>query len=133
MALDNFRKKVSDVKEKVSGLTIESSTQVMQWLDEYKKAVQSLQVFGLTIGKIHINAGILPEISTTLKGSINNIDPEKLNEMLEAKKDEKLLAAILSALLTLSKIREVVDLNLLHEVIINVSIGLNPRVSIDLQ
>lgn len=133
MALDNFKKRMSDVKGKVAGLTIESSEQVMHWLEEYKKALKSLQVFGLTVGKIHVTAGLLPEISTTLKGSINDIDPAKLHEMLEEKKEEKLLASILSALLTLSKIREFVELKLLHEVIINVSIGLNPRVSIDLQ
>lgn len=133
MALDNFKKRMSDVKGKVAGLTIESSEQVMHWLEEYKKALKSLQVFGLTVGKIHVTAGLLPEISTTLKGSINDIDPAKLHEMLEERKEEKLLASILSALLTLSKIREFVELKLLHEVIINVSIGLNPRVSIDLQ
>ena len=133
MDLDNFKKKMSDVKDKVAGLTVESSEQVMHWLEEYKKAIQSLKVFGLTVGKIHVTAGLLPEISTTLKGSINDIDPEKLHEMLEEKKEEKLLASILSALLTLSKIREVVELNLLHEININVSIGINPRVSIDLQ
>jgi len=105
----------------------------MQWLEEYKRAMKELQVFGLTVGKIRVTAGILPEISTTIKGSINNIDQKQLQELLEKKKDEKLLAAILSALLTLSKVREVIDLDVLHEVIIEVSLGIPPRVSIDLQ
>ena len=133
MSFDNFLKKVSDAKDKVAGLTVESSAQIMQWLEEYKRAMKELQVFGLTVGKIRVTAGILPEISTTIKGSINNIDQKQLQELLEKKKNEKLLAAILSALLTLSKVREVIDLGVLHEVIIEVSLGIPPRVSIDLQ
>jgi hypothetical protein len=93
----------------------------------------SLQVFGLSVGKIRVTAGLLPEISTTIRGSLNNIDQNQVQKMLEEKREEKLLAAILSALLTLTKVREVIEMDVLHDLLIEVSLGIPPRVSIDLQ
>jgi len=133
MAFNNFMKKVSDAKDKVAGLTVESSAQIMQWLEEYKKTMVSLQVFGLSVGKIRVTAGILPEISTTIRGSLNNIDQNQVQKMLEEKHEEKLLTAILSALLTLTKVREVIEMKVLNDILIEVSLGIPPRVSIDLQ
>jgi hypothetical protein len=132
MALDSFKKKISDAKDKVAGFTIDSSEQVIQWLEEYKQAMQSLQVFGFKMGKIHVTAGVLPEISATITGSVNNINPQQVQKMLEEKRQEKLLAAVLSALLTLAKVREVIDLGFMQTVVIQICLGIPPRVMIDM-
>ena len=39
MTLDSLMKKVSDTKDRVANLTLESSEQVSVWIDEYKRAV----------------------------------------------------------------------------------------------
>jgi len=133
MTLDNIMKKVSDAKDKVVTLTLESSEQVSAWIDEYKQAVKSLQVFGFTVGKIRVAASPLPEISTCIKGSFKNLDEERLGELLEANKEQKLLAAIFSALLTVTKLREVVDMANLRDVSIQITLGIPPRILIDLE
>ena len=66
MTLDNLRKKVATATDKVINLTLESSQEITELIKEYKEAVESLKAFGLTVGKIHVAASPLPEISTTI-------------------------------------------------------------------
>ncbi len=133
MTLDNLRKKVATATDKVINLTLESSQEITEAIKEYKEAVESLKAFGLTVGKIHVAASPLPEISTTIKGSFNDLDEKRLSELLEAKKDQKLLTAILSALLMVTKLREVVDLAGLRNIVIQISLGIPPRIIVDIE
>jgi hypothetical protein len=133
VTLDNLRKKVATATDKVINLTLESSQEITEAIKEYKEAVESLKAFGLTVGKIHVAASPLPEISTTIKGSFNDLDEKRLSELLEAKKDQKLLTAILSALLMVTKLREVVDLAGLRNIVIQISLGIPPRIIVDIE
>lgn len=133
MPFDNLLKKVSEAKEKVADLTVKSSEQMGALLEEYKHAVQTLQSLGFSIGKVRVTAGLLPEISTTVKGNVQTVDAKRVSDLLESKREQKLLAAILSALLTVAKLREVVDLSSLRDVVIDITLGIPPKVSIDLQ
>ncbi len=133
MALNGIMKKVSDTKDKVVNLTIESSEQVSVWIEEYKQAVRSLQIFGFTVGKIRVAASPFPEISTSINGSFKNLDGKRLGELLEANKEQKLLAAIYSTLLTVTKLQDVVDMAGLHDVSIQITLGVPPKILVDLQ
>ena len=102
MAFDNLLKKVSDAKDKVADLTAKSSEQMAALLEEYQRAVKTLQGLGFSVGKVGVTAGLLPEISTTVKASLQALDAKRMSELLEAHRDQKLLAAILSSLLTVT-------------------------------
>ena len=133
MTLDNLKKRVSTATDKVINLTLESSQDISAAIGEYKQAVESLKAFGLTVGKIHVAASPLPEISTTIKGSFNDLDEKRLSELLEAKKEQKLLSAILSTLLMVTKLRDVVDLAGLRNIVIQIALGISPRIVVDIE
>jgi hypothetical protein len=136
MNFGNLTEKLTKVKEgiasneKLAGLLDEK---INMLLAEYSQAVSALQALGLTVGKIRVEMGLLPQVSTTIRGSINDLDPENIQQLLHANPDKKLLNAILSALLTLVRIREVVDLKSSNDVVLDVTLGVPPKVSAELQ
>jgi hypothetical protein len=115
-------KLASLLDEKINGL-----------LGEYSQAVATLQTLGLNVGKIRVEMGLLPQVSTTIRGSVNDLDPEKIQKLLDSNSDKKLLSSILSALLTLVRIREVVDLKDSKNVVLDVTLGVPPKVSAQLE
>jgi hypothetical protein len=116
--------------EKLAGLLDEK---INMLLGEYSQAVSTLQTLGLVVGKIRVEMGLLPQVSTTIRGSINDLDPEKIQKLLDSNPDKKLLNAILSALQTLVRIRQVVDLKNSKDVVLDVTLGVPPKVSAQLE
>jgi hypothetical protein len=116
--------------EKLAGLLDEK---INMLLAEYSQAVSTLQTLGLVVGKIRVEMGLLPQVSTTIRGSINDLDPDKIQKLLDSNSDKKLLSAILSALLTLVRIRQVVDLKDSKNVVLDVTLGVPPKVSAQLE
>jgi hypothetical protein len=116
--------------DKIAGLLDEK---INMLLGEYSQTVSTLQTLGLDVGKIRVEMGLLPQVSTTIRGSVNDLDPEKIQKVLDSNPDKKLLNAILSALLTLVRIREVVDLKNSKDVVLDVTLGMPPKVSAQLE
>jgi hypothetical protein len=125
-------KKVSDAKDQILEAGISSNEKVTALLEEYKHAISSLTAFGLRVGKIHIVIGVFPEISTSIIGSINQIDTKSVKELMYANPDKKLLRAILSAILTAASIRDVVELGNLGGFKMDIVLGVPPRISVEL-
>jgi hypothetical protein len=136
MNFGNIAEKIAKVKgdiasnEKLGGFL---DDKINSLLGEYAQAVDLLQTLGLKVGKIRLEMGILPQISTTIRGSINDLDPAKIQLLLDANTEKKLLTAILSALLTVIRIRDIVDLKSSKEVVLDITLGVPPKVSVDLQ
>jgi hypothetical protein len=133
MNLGNLTDKLKDKigsNEKLAGMLDEK---INLLLTEYSQAVSTLQALGMAVGKIRVEMGLLPQVSTTIRGSINDLDAVKIQQLLDANPDKKLLNAILSALLTLVRIREVVDLKSSKDVVLDVTLGVPPKVSAELQ
>ena len=78
-------------------------------------------------------ASPIPEISTCIKGSFHDLDAKRISELLEANKEQKLLTAILSALLTVTKLEDVVDMADLRNISIQITLGIPPKIFIDLE
>ena len=51
---------------------------VTEGLDECKEAIAALEAFGFTVGRISVGMGILPEIHTSISGSIESIREDEL-------------------------------------------------------
>jgi hypothetical protein len=132
MDLTGMLKKVSDAKDKLMEAGLVSPDTVNYLLQEYKLAISVLQACGLRVGKCHVSVGVLPEITTSIVGSVDYLEEKRIAELLQANHDKKLLTAILSALQTVAHIRQVVDLSSLQEVTINVTLGIPPRISVEL-
>jgi hypothetical protein len=129
---DKIAKAKGDIAsgERFSGLLDEK---INSLLGEYSQAMESLKALGLKVGKIHLEMGILPQISTSIRGSIDDLDPVKVQKMLDDNPDRKLLTAILTALLTVFRIRDLVDLKSTKDVVLDVTLGVPPKVSVNLE
>ena len=132
MDLTGLLKKVSDAKDKLVEAGLVSPDTINYLLEEYKRAIAVLEVFGLRVAKCRVTVGVLPEITTSIIGSVDYLEEQRITELLQANQDKKLLTAILSALLAAAKIRQVVDLSSLQEVTVNVTLGIPPKISVDL-
>lgn len=103
---------------------------VTTWLDEYKKAIATLETFGFTVGRFTVSMGILPEIHTSISGSIENIREDALRKLMDERQAEPLLVSMLKALITLRHFWEHVELKL-KSVTINVTLGLPPKIAVE--
>jgi hypothetical protein len=103
---------------------------VMTWLDEYKKAIALLEEFGFTVGRFTVSMGILPEIHTSISGSIENIHEDALRKLIDERQAEPLLVSMLKALITLRHFWEHVELKL-KSVTINVTLGIPPKIAVE--
>lgn len=103
---------------------------VMTWLDEYKKAIALLEDFGFTVGRFTVSMGLLPEIHTSISGSIENIHEDALRKLIDERQAEPLLVSMLKALITLRHFWEHVELKL-KSVTINVTLGMPPKIAVE--
>jgi len=103
---------------------------VTAWLDEYKKAIALLEDFGFTVGRFTVSMGILPEIHTSITGSIENIHEDALRKLMDERQAEPLLVSMLKALITLRHFWEHIELKL-KSVTINVTLGVPPKIAVE--
>jgi hypothetical protein len=97
-------------------------------ITEYKKAISVLETFGITVGSFTIGMGILPEIHTSLVGSIANIHEDAVQAMIDAHKGEDLLVALLKALLWARWGWEHLELKV-TDLTLHVTLGLPPKIT----
>ena len=107
-----------------------TKAKVTAWLDEYKKAIAILEDFGFTVGSFTVSMGILPEVHTSITGSIQNIHEEALRKVMEEHQAESLLVSMVKALILLRHFWEHVELKL-NSVTINVTLGVPPKIAVE--
>ena len=128
MALKDF---MGILKEKSERLGDVAKAKVNEWLDEYKKAIAVLETFGFTVGKFTVGMGILPEIHTTVCGSIENIREDSLKKIIEEHQAETLLVSLLNALIMARRFWEHMELKLTG-VTLNITLGVPPKINVDI-
>ena len=124
MAIKDF---LEAFKEQTEGLADVAKGKVSEWIDEYKKAIAILERFGFTVGKFTVGMGILPEIHTSISGSIENIREESLKKMINEHQAETLLVSLLNALIMARRFWERAELKLTG-VTLEVTLGVPPNI-----
>jgi hypothetical protein len=122
---------IDKVKGATEGLEDLAQAKVKDWLTEYKKAVAVLDTFGLKVGKFSVGVGALPEIHTSLVGSIENIREERLRAMIEEHKSEDLLVSLLRTLIWARWGWEQMELKLTG-LTLHVTLGVPPKLSAEI-
>ena len=122
---------IGKVKSATEGLGDTAQAKVKEWLDEYKKAIAVLETFGLRLEKFSVSMGMLPEIHTTLSGSIENIREDRLRTMLDEHKSDELLVSLLQALIWARGGWEQMELKLTG-ITLHVTLGVPPKVSTEI-
>jgi hypothetical protein len=104
---------------------------MIEWLDDYKKAITVMETFGFTVGKLNVEMGLPPEIQTSIFGSIEKIQIDKLNKLIEENKGEAFLVALLRSLVLTRQIWESLDLKITG-VILRVTLGVPPKIDAEI-
>lgn len=108
-----------------------SMGKMSELLDDYKKAITVMETFGFTVGKLEVEMGLPPKVLTSILGSIENIQTEKLNKVIEEHQGEALLAALLKSLVLIKQISKSLDLKLTG-VILKVTLGIPPKIDAEI-
>ena len=122
-----FKDLMETVKETTGGLRDVAKGKVNEWLDEYKKAVAVLETFGFTVGTFTVGMGVLPEIHTSISGSIQNIREDGVKKLIDEHKADTLLVSLLNALIMAKQFWEHVQLKL-TSVTLHVTLGVPPTI-----
>ena len=125
-----FRDLIATLSPLTQILDEATKAKVTAWLDEYKKAIAILEDFGFTVGSFTVSMGILPEVHTSITGSIQNIHEEALRKVMEGHQAESLLVSMVKALILLRHFWEHVELKL-NSVTINVTLGVPPKIAVE--
>ena len=135
MVLGKGLDKLKDKKDIAADLGKKASESVGEMLNELKNALSIFQTLGFRAEKLKMGGiGVgLPEMSTSIQGSVQNIQTEKINELSEQHKDNKLITMMLGALIKVKEISDHLDVGNLKGVRLNVKLGAMPKISIDLQ
>jgi len=92
-----------------------------------------LESFGFKVGAFSVGMGIVPEVNTTIVGSLNAVKVDELQELIDKNEDKKLLKACLGALITAKEFQQQADLLQFQQVTLEVKLGIPPKIGFDLQ
>ncbi|HEY9660240.1 MAG TPA: hypothetical protein V6C65_17415 [Allocoleopsis sp.] len=126
----------SRIQEETAELTDLAQEKIDSVLDEYKRLLPYLEELGLSVQGFSIEAGLLPQIKTSLRGSIDNIKPEAIERIKAENPTNKLLLAILNAVLLARNCHqklESVYISILKDIVVDVKLGIPPSIMIRFQ
>ena len=128
--------KLKDVTEKAAEKATEvggvAAEKISELLEEYRSAVAALETFGFTVGKFNVGMGLLPEIRTTIDGSLEAIDSAELQELIEKNEQKKILVTCLQALVMAKDFQQRADLMQFQKVTLDLKLGIPPKITFDL-
>ena len=112
---------------KVAGAALEKINESIADLNE---AIPILKGLGLSVQNFHLNMGVPPEIGARLIGSIEAINADAFQKLIEGHPGKKVLVAILEALRTASMLKDQLEGLGFKGVEVDVTLGLSPKVSV---
>ncbi len=124
---------LGDVKGKATEVAGESMAKVHEMVDELKSALALFEKFGFRAGKLKMEMGPVPSISTSISGSLEKVEVGGLQKLIEEHRDNKLLSAMLKGLIGAKQLRDRIELNYFTGTTLNVKLGVPPKISFDLQ
>lgn len=133
MVLKKGMPDLKGVKQKAADMGGATKAKLDETLEEFKKAMNLFEKFGFKVGKFKVGMGVLPEISTSLSGSLEKVQVENIKQLIEDHKDNKLLVSMLKALITAKEVRDRVELPYFTGAKLDIQLGIPPKISFDLQ
>ena len=133
MVLKKGMPDIKGVKGKASDLGGAARAKIDETLEEFKNATALFGKFGFKVGKFKVGMGALPEITTSVSGSLEGVQVENISQLIEDHKDNKLLTSMLKALITAKEVRDRVELPYFTGAKLDIKLGVPPKISFDLQ
>ena len=130
--LGKFKESVEKAKssvEVVADLGAVALQKVNELLDEYKRAVAVLQIYGFTVGTFEVGTGLLPEVSTSVTGSVAALQEDAINKAITTHQGQALIVSVLAALLKAKGLYDRVGLTF-ASVTADIKIALPPSIGV---
>lgn len=131
-----FKNIAEKAQEQAGNLATAAQEKIDALIDEYNKILPLMEELGLSVNGFSIEAGVLPEIRTSLVGSIDNIKEEAINKIIAKNEGNKLLEIVLKAVLMAKKCHEKLEgvyISILKDIIVDIKLGVPPAVSVRFQ
>ena len=127
-----FNKLSSQVKGKAEEVVAAGEEKIDAIIDEFNKMMPFAEELGLSVASFDIEAGLLPQIKTSLVGSIENIKDETVERLIAENENNKLLVAIFKAVLTAKSIHQKLEgayISVLKDLVIDIQLGIPPSIA----
>lgn len=124
------------VQEQTSEMAAVAQEKINLILEEYQRFLPYAQELGLEIDSFSIEAGVLPQIKTSLKGSVDSINEEAIERIKAENNKNKLLITVLDSILLAKKCNEKLEsvyISILKDIIIDIKLGIPPAISVRFQ
>jgi hypothetical protein len=119
-----------DLVGKAQELTGAAAEGVSGYLDEFNQALPTIQALGFTVQNFSVGMGLVPEVSACLVASVDDIDVDKLTELVDAHKEKRVLVAILKALQAAYNVKKQVPNIPFEGLQVDMKLGLPPHVGV---
>ena len=118
------------VKEKASKLADDANEALQKVLDEFNEAIPTIKAVGLSVKHFRIGMGVLPEIEVKIAGSLEDIDLDKVQELIDSSEGKTTLTTILKGLHRACEIKERIGELVFSGVEVDAKPGIPPKVSV---
>ena len=122
---------VSKVATKAMAVGELAGDKLTEWMDDYKKATNTLETLGFEIGKFTIGMGLMPEVHTTLSGKIANIQKDRVEQLMQEHQDHSSTVTLLKGLLLAKRVSDHLE-GKLESVTLHITLGIPPSVNVEL-
>ena len=127
-----FNKLSDKVKGKAEEVATAGEEKIDAIIDEFNKMMPVAEELGLSIASFDIEAGLLPQIKTSLVGSIDDIENEAVEKLMAEHENNKLLVAIFKAVFMAKNIHQKLEgayISILKDLVIDIKLGIPPSIS----
>jgi hypothetical protein len=131
-AKDQAQGLAGKLTEQVTELTAAAQEQLNVILEEYQKVLPMAESLGLRVGSFKLEMGLVPEIKTSLIGSVENINKEAVQKLIADHPKNQLLVTILNALLVTKDLQHKLNIKYLKGIQVDIKLGISPNVSVHL-
>jgi len=99
------------IKDKLGGINVDAIKgkgldKINEMLDGLNDGLPKIKALGLSVKDFRVGQGAIPDITIKLAGSIDAIDPGKIQKIIDEHPDEKILVTTLKALQSASHMKD---------------------------
>ena len=106
MAIPKIPKKPGDAKKVLGGALEGVVKKLDEARDDFNQAIPIMQGLGFAVKNVNVDITPSPKIEAELTASIEAIDPEKIQKLIDENADKKFLVTVLNSLQAASHIKE---------------------------
>ena len=128
----DFKKVAGQAQAKAAEAAAAGQQKIDDIIDEFNEILPFVEELGLRMSSFNIEAGLLPQIQASFIGSIDGVNNDVVERLIQENEKNKLLVAFLNAILMTKKIHGRLKgayIAILKDLVIDVKLGLPPSIS----